>query len=34
MEIKVKLNGKQFVDSIEPDMLLLDFCRAHYCKSV
>ncbi len=34
MEIKVKLNGKMIMDSIEPDMLLLDFCRKHHCKSV
>ena len=34
MEIKVKLNGKMVADHIEPDMLLLDFCRAHHCKSV
>lgn len=34
MEIKLKLNGKQVTASIEPDMLLLDFCRAHHCKSV
>ncbi len=34
MEIKLKLNGKQIVDLIEPDMLLLDFCRKHHCKSV
>ena len=29
MEIKLKLNGKQIVDLIEPDMLLLDFCRKY-----
>ena len=34
MEIKLTLNGKAIIDSIEPDMLLLDFCRAHHCKSV
>jgi len=34
MEIKVKLNGKQIVSSIEPDMVLLDFCRLNGCKSV
>lgn len=34
MEIKIRLNGKQIMASIEPDMLLLDFCREHGCKSV
>lgn len=34
MDIKLKLNGKIITDSIEPDMLLLDFCRSHRCKSV
>lgn len=34
MEVKIKLNGKMIIDSIEPDMLLLDFCREHGCKSV
>lgn len=34
MEIKIKLNGKMVADYIEPDMLLIDFVRAHDCKSV
>lgn len=34
MEIKIKLNGKPITASIEPDMLLLDFCRKYGCKSV
>lgn len=34
MEIRIKLNGKLIVDSIDADMLLLDFCRKHGCKSV
>lgn len=34
MELKLILNGKKIAASIEPDMLLLDFCRAHGCKSV
>jgi carbon-monoxide dehydrogenase small subunit len=34
MEITLTLNGKKITSSIEPDTLLLDFCRAHQCKSV
>lgn len=34
MEISIILNGKQICDSIEPDMLLLDFVRKHGCLSV
>lgn len=34
MEIKLTLNGKRITASVEPDTLLLDFCRAHHCKSV
>lgn len=34
MEVKIKLNGKMIADSIEPDMVLLEFCRNHHCKSV
>lgn len=34
MEIKLTLNGKKITASVEPDMVLLDFCREHYCKSV
>lgn len=34
MEVKIKLNGKAVVDDIPADMLLIDFVRAHGCKSV
>lgn len=34
MEIKCKLNGKMITDQVEPDMLLIDFLRAHHCLSV
>lgn len=34
MEIKLTLNGKKITASVEPDMVLLDFCREHHCKSV
>ena len=34
MEIQIKLNGKLIRDSIEPDLLLIDFVRAHGCYSV
>lgn len=34
MEITLTLNGRKLTASIEPDMALLDFCRAHHCKSV
>ena len=34
MEIKIKLNGKTVADDIPADMLLIDFVRAHGCKSV
>ena len=34
MEIRVTLNGKAVTDHIDPDMLLLDFVRAHGCCSV
>lgn len=34
MEIKLTLNGRLITASVEPDMLLLDFCRARGCKSV
>ena len=33
-ENKIKLNGKTVVDDIPADMLLIDFARAHGCKSV
>ena len=31
MEITVIVNGKKLVDSIEPDLLLIDFLRKHGC---
>ena len=34
MEIKVTLNGKKMVASVEPDTLLIDFVRHHGCLSV
>lgn len=34
MEIKIKLNGKMVTDSVEPDLLLMDFLRRHECYSV
>ncbi|MDD6160875.1 MAG: (2Fe-2S)-binding protein [Oscillospiraceae bacterium] len=34
MEIQLKLNGKTVTDEIAPDLLLLDFLRAHRCYSV
>lgn len=34
MEIKLTLNGKVVTDSIEADLLLIDFLRAHGCYSV
>lgn len=34
MEITVIVNGKKLVDSIEPDLLLIDFLRKHGCYSV
>lgn len=34
MEIKMTLNGKEVIDNIEPDLLLIDFLRLHGCKSV
>lgn len=34
MEITLTLNNRKLTASIEPDMLLLDFCRTHGCKSV
>ena len=34
MEIKITLNKKSVTDLIEPDMLLIDFLRAHGCYSV
>lgn len=34
MEIKLILNGKKLQEHIEPDLLLIDFVRAHGCYSV
>ena len=34
MEVKINLNGKIVVDSIEEDSILLDFVRKHGCLSV
>lgn len=34
MDITLKLNGKSITDHIEPDLILLDFLRAHGCLSV
>ena len=34
MEIKLTLNGKKLVCSIDPDTLLIDFVRQHGCFSV
>ena len=27
MDVKIKLNGKLIIDSVDQDMVLLDFCR-------
>ena len=34
MLITMNLNGKKIVDDVAPDTLLIDFVRAHGCKSV
>lgn len=34
MEIKLKLNGRQLIRSVEPDRVLLDFLRGEGCFSV
>ncbi len=34
MEIKLTLNGRAVTESIEPDLLLIDFLRDHGCLSV
>ena len=31
MDVKIKLNGKLITDSVDQDMVLLDFCRKHNC---
>jgi len=34
MEIKLKLNGRNVVSSIDPDLLLIDYLRSQGCLSV
>ena len=34
MQITMMINGQRITDDIKPDMLLLDFLRAHGCYSV
>ena len=34
MQITMMINGQRIIDDIKPDMLLLDFLRAHGCYSV
>lgn len=34
MEIRINLNGREIVDRIDPDMLLIDLLRSHGCLSV
>ena len=34
MDIEMILNGKKISDTIDPDMLLIDFVRSHGCYSV
>ena len=34
MDVKIKLNGKLITDSVDQDMVLLDFCRKHNCFSI
>ena len=34
MKIQMTLNGKKITEEIQPGMFLLDFVRAHGCKSV
>lgn len=34
MQITMMVNGRHVIDDIKPDMLLLDFLRAHGCYSV
>ena len=34
MEITIRLNGKNVTDTIEADLLLIDFLRRHGCHSV
>ena len=34
MEIKINVNGRMITDSVDADMLLIDFLRKHGCYSV
>lgn len=34
MEIKINVNGRMITDSVDADMLLMDFLRKHGCYSV
>ena len=34
MEVTITLNGKKITDSVDADMVLLDFCRKYKCFSV
>ena len=34
MDVKITLNGKMITDSVDADMVLLDFCRKHNCYTV
>ena len=34
MEVKINVNGRMITDSVDADMLLLDFLRKHGCYSV
>ena len=34
MDIEIKLNGKLIREQVQPDLLLIDFVRAHGCYSV
>ena len=34
MELKLTLNGRPVTDHADPDLLLIDFLRAHGCYSV
>ena len=34
MQITLTLNGRRVTDEVAPDLLLLDFVRAHGCASV
>ena len=34
MELKLTLNGRPVTDHVDPDLLLIDFLRAHGCYSV